>query len=95
MDVKREVRYGDSPSFVQAWIEEQVKTTEDKVVVSKGWCKRCGICIAFCPTKALTRDRMGYPLVDNDKCISCGTCEVMCPDFAIVVTHLNKKRMGV
>jgi 2-oxoglutarate ferredoxin oxidoreductase subunit delta len=87
-----EIKYGDSPDLVLGWVEKQLKTTGDKVVVSRGWCKRCGICIAFCPKKALDKDHEGYPVVDNEKCITCGTCEIMCPDFAIIVTGLKEKK---
>ncbi|MDY6917193.1 MAG: 4Fe-4S binding protein [Chloroflexota bacterium] len=58
----------------------------DKVVLYHDWCKRCGICVAFCPRKALTTDEAGYPqLSASSQCNSCGLCEVLCPDFAVTV----------
>ncbi len=58
------------------------------VKIYKNWCKRCGICIAFCPKKVLEVDRDGYPfLKDNQSCNGCGLCELICPDFAIVVDY--------
>ena len=57
-----------------------------KIDIYKGWCKACGICVAFCPTDVLEKDEAGYPFVkDIDKCIQCGWCEIRCPDFAITV----------
>ncbi len=65
------------------------ETSPSKTVkVYKGWCKRCGICVAFCPRQALETDKDGYPsLKDPRGCDGCGLCELMCPDFAIVVEN--------
>lgn len=58
----------------------------------KNWCKKCGICVAFCPKKVLEVDNEGYPyLTDPDICNGCGLCELRCPDFAIVVANKNKQ----
>ncbi len=57
-----------------------------EVRVYKSWCKRCGICAAFCPTKALEMGEDGHPVWKNpDQCIGCRMCEYRCPDFAIEV----------
>jgi 2-oxoglutarate ferredoxin oxidoreductase subunit delta len=59
---------------------------EEKVHVFEAWCKRCDICVAFCPTKALTTDKDGFPVLTYpEKCTQCGMCELRCPDFAIAV----------
>ena len=56
------------------------------VVVSDERCKRCGICIAFCPTKVFVPDAEGLPIVaEEDKCIGCRQCEIRCPDIAVKV----------
>jgi len=89
-----EIQYGDTPSRVNEWLAEKLEENKQKVYVAKGWCKRCGICISFCPVKALERDGEGYPYVLNDLCISCGTCELLCPDYAIIVSRLKKKGVG-
>ncbi len=58
---------------------------EGKVVIFQQWCKRCGICTAFCPTGALEDNENGYPvLVYPDKCTLCGLCWMRCPDLAII-----------
>ena len=60
---------------------------KSQVEIYKGWCKRCGICVAFCPNEALDTSEDGYPFInDPDKCTACGLCEIRCPDFAIVVS---------
>ena len=57
-----------------------------KVSIYKGWCKKCGICVAFCPRHVLTMGHDGYPTVSNpDACTGCRWCELRCPDFAVVV----------
>lgn len=68
------------------------------ILVDEGRCKRCGICIAFCPTKVFDAREDGLPLVARrDDCIWCGLCEVRCPDFAILLlpdTKAEKEGKG-
>lgn len=45
-------------------------------------CKRCGACIANCPTQAMTPEN-GFPIIDYEKCISCFCCDEVCPHNAI------------
>lgn len=60
--------------------------TMNVVEIYKGWCKKCGICVAFCPRDVLAIGDDGYPTAKNaDACTGCGWCELRCPDFAIVV----------
>ena len=60
--------------------------TMNKVDVYKGWCKKCGICIAFCPRKVLSAGEDGFPVATSpEACTGCRWCELRCPDFAIVV----------
>ena len=66
----------------------EVKSTGDykknPVYIYYDWCKRCGICVAFCPTGALGRRPDGAPYVPYpEKCIHCEMCDRLCPDFAI------------
>ncbi|MBM4399833.1 MAG: 4Fe-4S binding protein [Candidatus Cloacimonetes bacterium] len=65
----------------------EVKAVADEnspVLIYYNWCKKCGICVAFCPTGCLGRKPDGSPYVANpDKCIHCETCDRLCPDFAI------------
>jgi len=66
-----------------------------KVNIYKGWCKKCGICVAFCPRHVLATGQDGYPAVSNpDACTGCHWCELRCPDFAIVVEESEDRSAG-
>lgn len=57
-----------------------------KVEIYRGWCKKCGICIAFCPKQILEVDDESYPILKNpEQCNGCELCAMRCPDSAIVV----------
>lgn len=64
----------------------QARKRSSVVEINLQWCKTCSICVAFCPTNALSADDVGTPHFSNpEKCTGCGLCEMMCPDFAIEV----------
>ena len=57
-----------------------------EIVLDAGLCKRCGICVAVCPSDVYRPDRDGLPLVaDGERCIWCNRCERYCPDYAITL----------
>lgn len=61
-------------------------TKKFNIKINKAWCKKCGICIDFCPKNVLSRDIDGFPEVVNiNDCLQfkCQLCELRCPDFAI------------
>jgi 2-oxoglutarate ferredoxin oxidoreductase subunit delta len=61
---------------------------EKRLQVYRSWCKRCGICVAFCPKGALEKDPEGFPRWRDAKaCVACRMCELRCPDFAIEVVE--------
>jgi NAD-dependent dihydropyrimidine dehydrogenase PreA subunit len=63
-----------------------------KIRIFRGWCKRCGICVAFCPRQVLTSHESGYPVVkDAGRCTGCNLCADRCPDFAITVSKSGKE----
>lgn len=74
-------------------IEPKIFEDKDKVWMQfPDQCKSCGLCIEFCPVKALTWDEsvLGHfslPTIKCDikKCIQCRICENNCPDMAIRV----------
>jgi len=69
-----------------------MKKRENRVEIYKDWCKKCGICIAFCPHGALDTEKDGYPvLINPEQCKGCDWCEIRCPDFAIVVVKDEEK----
>jgi 2-oxoglutarate ferredoxin oxidoreductase subunit delta len=76
----------DSPEKMEVEITEVKSTSaeDSPVLIYYNWCKKCGICVAFCPTKCLGRKADGSPFVEfPEKCIHCETCDRLCPDFAI------------
>ena len=57
-----------------------------ELVINRDWCKGCGICVKFCPTKVLELDSKDKSTaVRPEDCICCGMCELRCPDLAIEV----------
>lgn len=63
-----------------------------RIEIFDAWCKRCGICAAFCPEGVLEIDEEKKPrVVHPEKCTGCGLCEIRCPDFAISVQVEEKK----
>ncbi len=61
-------------------------------VINKERCKGCGLCIANCPKKILSRtgdvnSQGAYYTICTDvsACIACGACALMCPDAAIEI----------
>jgi len=43
-------------------------------------CRHCeNICMANCPTEAITRTKEGMVLIDEEKCIKCLLCTSVCP----------------
>jgi 2-oxoglutarate ferredoxin oxidoreductase subunit delta len=70
---------------------DNVQKLPVRITINEKWCKKCGICITFCPKKVLVPDDQGKPVVQNpEKCIQCMLCEIHCPDFAIEVEEKKK-----
>lgn len=68
---------------------------EMPVSVDLAWCKRCGICHAFCPAGVFELAGDGAPAVARPQaCTLCRTCEILCPDFAIRVAGGGATRAG-
>ena len=63
---------------------------DKKLVVEKTWCKKCGICVEYCPKKVLEINSDGVELIDENNCILCGLCELRCPDYAIYIEENNE-----
>jgi len=58
--------------------------------IRKDSCKGCGLCISFCPEKALRLSK-DYNLKGSHyvewigDCKFCGMCYVVCPDYVIEI----------
>lgn len=80
------IREEDAPEKMEVELPE-IKESGDKsspVIIYYNWCKKCGICVVFCPTGCLGRKADGSPYVlAPEKCTHCETCDLLCPDFAI------------
>ncbi len=69
------------------------KKEKQGIEIYESWCKRCGICAAFCPAGVLVQDESGKVCVqDLERCTGCQLCELRCPDFAIHVRSPQKKK---
>lgn len=79
------IKEDDTPVKMEVEITEVKASEKDSpVLIYHNWCKKCGICVAFCPTGCLGRRPDGSPYVlAPEKCIHCETCDRLCPDFAI------------
>ncbi|RLC48864.1 MAG: 2-oxoglutarate ferredoxin oxidoreductase subunit delta [Candidatus Cloacimonadota bacterium] len=65
-------------------VEYGVDYQKGPVYIYYDWCKKCGICVAFCPTKCLASKKDGTPYVKYpEKCTHCEKCDMLCPDYAI------------
>jgi len=50
-------------------------------------CNQCGLCVNYCPTKAINFLH-GSPKITNEKdCAYCGICEDTCPKNAIFLEY--------
>ena len=61
-----------------------------ELVINVGWCKGCGICVAFCPKKVLDIKHEKVVVTKPEECIKCASCELRCPDYAIFVKEVEK-----
>jgi len=48
-------------------------------------CTGCRLCVKPCPTQAITGEKKGLHVIDQDKCIQCGACYEVCKDNAVTV----------
>lgn len=69
-----------------------VKHKLSKIIINREWCKGCGICVHFCPTKVLELDvENRSSAIRPEDCICCLMCELRCPDLAIEVSTVEDK----
>ncbi len=57
-----------------------------KIKINENWCKKCGICAAYCKFSVFGYEKDSVPAVAHiENCTACRLCESRCPDFAITV----------
>lgn len=55
-----------------------------EILIDRGLCKGCRICVDFCPEKVLELDDDEKAIVVSpERCNACRLCELRCPDMAI------------
>lgn len=62
-----------------------------EILINEKACKRCGLCIAFCPTKVYASEDGKPVIVNKSACTNCKLCELRCPDYAIIVGGENRE----
>lgn len=70
-------------------IEEVAHEVEFELpIIHRAWCKRCDICVKFCPERCLSLDEQQIAVLHApEKCTLCRICERLCPDFAIEIKY--------
>ncbi len=56
---------------------------QQRPVVAKDFCNKCGLCFLFCPEGCIQQDDEGYFVADLYYCKGCGICAEECPQKAI------------
>ena len=84
-----------TPREVRAVMADREEQKPERVLLFLGWCKKCEICVAFCPRDSLEMGPDGYPwLARPETCTECGLCEVLCPDFVITVPARHGRKIA-
>ena len=72
----------------------KVMSKDTYLYIKKNWCKRCDICIEFCPKNVYKKGEDGYPKIgDIKKCTQCRICVAICPEFAIITDPKVRKNL--
>ncbi|WKZ17460.1 MAG: 4Fe-4S binding protein [Candidatus Jettenia sp. CY-1] len=71
---------------------EKIQKRKGIVHINHEYCKRCGICVNFCPVKNLEIQQQ--KLVELNRCIACKMCQRYCPDIAIEIEEVDEKTVG-
>jgi len=80
----------------ESLVEDPGDFRETPVHIYYEWCKRCGICVAFCPTGTLAERPDGAPYVKYpEKCTHCERCDMLCPDYAITGAAVKERKENV
>ncbi len=67
-----------------------------KITIFPKWCKKCGICAAFCPRGVFKFKEGELPEIAHpERCIACQLCVLLCPDMAIMLECEDEKAKTV
>ena len=58
--------------------------SQKRMFVDRSDCARCGACVRYCTSKAISYDEDGIAAVDTQKCVRCGYCVLTCPTRALL-----------
>jgi len=73
-------------------VEFPLPDGNQSIFINYDWCKRCWICIQFCPKEVYDASALGQPVPTRiEDCTQCMICVNRCPDFAIVITDSTGK----
>ncbi len=50
-------------------------------------CNQCRICVAECPTQAISVNKQGVVLINRTLCINCLACVAVCPTATMMTYH--------
>ncbi|MEP9410610.1 MAG: 4Fe-4S binding protein [Candidatus Brocadia sp.] len=67
--------------------EEKTQKRKGIVHINHEYCKRCAICVNFCPVKNL--EIRQQKLIELERCIACRMCQRYCPDMAIEIEEID------
>ncbi|MFH0847376.1 MAG: 4Fe-4S binding protein [Chloroflexota bacterium] len=56
---------------------------QQRPLLDKDFCNKCGLCFLFCPEGCIQPDDEGYFVADLKYCKGCGICAEECPQKAI------------
>ena len=65
------------------------RNADMEIQINSEWCKGCGICVEFCPGKALGLVKGKVLMLFPEGCVKCGLCEMRCPDYAIWLENVS------
>ena|ERR1039457_4446173 len=83
----------DPAENIPVTVAKPVRRRNFRITVYEAWCKKCGICVAFCPAGALREHETTQQVLSTAaKCTGCRQCEWRCPDFAIVIKPAAAKQ---
>jgi 2-oxoglutarate ferredoxin oxidoreductase subunit delta len=94
---QRELGVSPSPDFPillskgeKIFMSAEKKKKAKNITIQGKWCKRCGICVEFCPGKVFSFQAGQVPVVaELNACTVCRMCEMRCPDYAVSVEEAS------